>query len=1239
MNNDEVKKSAVFINNRVIRVFISSTFRDMQGERDYLIKRVFPALKEKASKREVTLVMLDLRWGITEQESKNGKVIDICLKEIDNSFPFFIGLIGDRYGWCPSMDEVKGLEDQYDWLAQDISSGLSVTEIEMQYGVLRNPHNLNAFFYLKQNSTSVEAEGAFEKLNHLKQRIRNNGRYPVKEYSSIEDLGRQITSDFTETLDRLYPEKGLTELERLRLPHRIYLNKLREFYIPDEEGFTFLDRFLLDDSRICCIGGKSGTGKSALFANWIKNHETDSDYFVVYHKVGLGECGNNVVRIIERIDNELDSCSSKSSKKVMVAIDGLFSSLRIKDQYALYDNYLVWNKDIDKIIIIDPFEINDIEECDRFYCLAEHRGVDYWRGFIREYLKVFRKRLSGQQMESIVSNPLMRNASILRVFLDELISYGHYESLSQHIAELSSVSSSEEFYQKYLESLEQEYGIEVVRPVLGCLSISRYGLTEDMFACISGTNQLRCSQFYNAIKGFLMASEGGRWSLMGMDKAIWTRYGIIVLSKNGYWESWGPHVTEFRWFVINACDNESNRYAFAEKCYQLYLLGEYDLLLSFLPKYASWGLSRQEYARELLFINHNCSSKLTGPEIGEYHFIIQILSLISSICCDTIGPQVEIDGHSLWEYVTSIPFYYKLLNEEAEISDTAISNYTVELEKLASNATDYLTRRINKETDKRKRKRLFDALADLQKDMKDAGRETSFIKYGELAEKLLRNNDYFSAAEAFENQAKYVSDYDTESIQNCYHQAAIAYVNAHDLEAAERAYSKSIEFLHKLSGSNDSYKDKEVKELLSLGKLYMKDGGTEDCLRCFNIALSIYEDMLKTSEKQLLNSIRLLYAIHHRELPATADDAAIVKWYCAEAAHGTPEMQYRYGRLCETGAIVEKNYAEACEWFILAAERGYSRAQHRLALMLYRGNGVPENHEMAFKWYLKAAENGFGAAQYMIGAMFFDGDGTEQCFESALKWFKLAAEGGSHESQYELGLMYLRGQGTEKNEKEAARWIKEAAGKNVEAKSLLGEMYLHGVGVEKDEREAFRLIKTVADKNNVEAIDRLAAMYATGTGCEVDLNKAVALYIKAARIGKPESQHKLATLFASGKGVEKSLEQAVKWNEMAIRTYEKEKGSYNPKTIAYNNDQAWYYYLMGKYETALTFINNAVDNITDTTPARLKATVFETLGDILNAMGQSDKAKQFYQECLTLFESILAVDDEHLDDIRFKIQR
>lgn len=89
---------------RDIRVFLSSTFADMQGERDYLVKKIFPAIKRECLRRNVEFTVLDLRWGITEEEAKSGRVMEICMDEISRTRPFFIGLIGGRYGWIPEND-------------------------------------------------------------------------------------------------------------------------------------------------------------------------------------------------------------------------------------------------------------------------------------------------------------------------------------------------------------------------------------------------------------------------------------------------------------------------------------------------------------------------------------------------------------------------------------------------------------------------------------------------------------------------------------------------------------------------------------------------------------------------------------------------------------------------------------------------------------------------------------------------------------------------------------------------------------------------------------------------------------------------------------------------------------------------------------------------------------------------------------------------------------------------------
>lgn len=87
--------------NRQIRLFVSSTFRDMQRERDVLMKLVFPRLRRLCEDRGVTFTEVDLRWGITEEQAHRREVLPIIFDEVERCRPFFVGLLGERYGWVP----------------------------------------------------------------------------------------------------------------------------------------------------------------------------------------------------------------------------------------------------------------------------------------------------------------------------------------------------------------------------------------------------------------------------------------------------------------------------------------------------------------------------------------------------------------------------------------------------------------------------------------------------------------------------------------------------------------------------------------------------------------------------------------------------------------------------------------------------------------------------------------------------------------------------------------------------------------------------------------------------------------------------------------------------------------------------------------------------------------------------------------------------------------------------------
>ena len=172
-----------------IRIFISSTFRDQQPEREYIIKYVFPELRMICRERGVEFTEIDLRWGVTVEEAEQGKVLKICLDEIDRCRPYFIGILGERYGWTPKLENVRKdpeLLEAHPWIIPCIENGISVTEMEMLYGVLENPAMADySFFYFrdKENTPAefIETDQATaQKLTDLKNKIRSSS-FPVRE--------------------------------------------------------------------------------------------------------------------------------------------------------------------------------------------------------------------------------------------------------------------------------------------------------------------------------------------------------------------------------------------------------------------------------------------------------------------------------------------------------------------------------------------------------------------------------------------------------------------------------------------------------------------------------------------------------------------------------------------------------------------------------------------------------------------------------------------------------------------------------------------------------------------------------------------------------------------------------------------------------------------------------------------------------------------------------------------------
>ncbi|XP_035526254.1 telomerase protein component 1 [Morone saxatilis] len=202
---------------RGVRVFISSTFRDMHAERDILVQSVFPELRRRAAPHCLYLQEVELRWGVTEEES--GRATELCLSEVCRS-QMLVGILGERYGLVPPKLDLPDLP-QYSWLAT-APPGLSITEMEIRqfqalypdtdhqrmFCYFRDPNIIKSVPVAWRSDFVPESKEAESKMASLKRMIRSEikvvenyrcewgGVVEGKPYlKNLEDFGKAVLED------------------------------------------------------------------------------------------------------------------------------------------------------------------------------------------------------------------------------------------------------------------------------------------------------------------------------------------------------------------------------------------------------------------------------------------------------------------------------------------------------------------------------------------------------------------------------------------------------------------------------------------------------------------------------------------------------------------------------------------------------------------------------------------------------------------------------------------------------------------------------------------------------------------------------------------------------------------------------------------------------------------------------------------------------------------------------------
>lgn len=579
---------------RCIRFFISSTFSDMHKERDYLVHTLFQNFRKKTAERNVSLVDVDLRWGIKESESKDQKVIDICLDEIERSHPFFIGLLGERYGWAPieskGTDWSKVISEKNRWVTDYINEGKSITEIEMIYGVLNAVDKVNGCFFVKK----CDEDKLDPRLKNLREIVRNQKKIPVYEYDDFTVACEYLEKDMDNLLDELYPACDSDDkFELQRKLQENYIRSLTEYYTRVSADDELLMKCTEGSGHIL-LKGKSGMGKSTCMAHLATKlmdrhdcdvisyfsgsniHDTTFEDVIDWISVNLSRLYNvkkSDVNIVDRLSDMVKKISV--SRPLYIFLDGVNQYQTEVDEIKNFSWWPQWPSGV--VCIFSSTDSSPVLKelaplCKHTITVTEML-IDQRLELIDNYLSSYRKQLDEVQYKLLLTDtPLIRNTHLFATLLDEVRRYGSFEKLTSFISNLVFAGDPLHFYNIIFDNQQRIFdNAEELADVLSLIALSEQGLPESDILAISGITRLKLSQI-----------------LIANQQNLSVRNGRVIVSHQIFYDALAERFLKDEEFIraqrekitdyYEGMEEEMRTVATCELCYQFFKLGYYDNL-------------------------------------------------------------------------------------------------------------------------------------------------------------------------------------------------------------------------------------------------------------------------------------------------------------------------------------------------------------------------------------------------------------------------------------------------------------------------------------------------------------------------------------------------------------------------------------------------------------------------------------------------------------------------------------
>jgi tetratricopeptide (TPR) repeat protein len=502
-------------------VFVSSTFRDMQAEREVLVKEVFPAVRARCARRGVLFAEVDLRWGVTDEQSADGAVLPICLAEIDRCRPYFIGLLGQRYGWIPDTVDAD-LVRRIGWLSG--AHGRSVTEMEIIHGVLADPAaDRNAYFYLRDPSyldrvdedrraVLVDDDDTMRALlSDLRDRVRASD-LPSADYADPAELGRLVLADLEALIDRLFPEDEPPDRwSRARAAQRGHagIRAAAAFDRPEVAASTvaYLDRSVEGSAVPLVLAASPGSGVDGVVAGAVTRWAADHpEAQVIWHATTAEPDAADPAEMLRRMVAELrrdagDHSDSDDLPTDQLVLRGLLAAELARsgrptvlvvsfpellaDELGAPELTLLPERlpPATRIVVATSSDRTSRAAADRGWTVLPVPELDQRqrRDYVTAYLARYAKGLDVEPLDRICRARQTGNELFLSTMLDELRQHGDHFTLGAEIDRMLGADTVEDLLAQVLARYERDF--ETARPgltaaLMAAIGSSRRGLSE-----------------------------------------------------------------------------------------------------------------------------------------------------------------------------------------------------------------------------------------------------------------------------------------------------------------------------------------------------------------------------------------------------------------------------------------------------------------------------------------------------------------------------------------------------------------------------------------------------------------------------------------------------------------------------------------------------------------------------------------------------------------------------------------